>query len=100
MLQEQIDQAKTQLANMEHRLPAIVKQYHYRSVEEFIAEFKISKVEYEAYQKAVQMYENDIDIKPEKESIKARLERHEWEIKDREAGKQHTSVKSKDKGAR
>lgn len=99
MLQEQIDQAKTQLANMEHRLPAIVKQYHYRSVEEFIAEFKISKVEYEAYQKAVQMYENDI-IKPEKESIKARLERHEWEIKDREAGKQHTSVKSKDKGAR
>ncbi len=100
MLQVQIDQAGIQLANMEQRLPAIVKQYHYESVKEFMVEFMASKGEYEAYQKAVQMYENDIDIKPERESIKARMERHEQEIKVREVSRQYTSINSKNRGAR
>lgn len=99
ILQEKIDQAKIQLANMKQRIPAIVRPYGYKNVDEFMTEYKASKVEYEAYQKAVEKYEKGTNGKPA-ESIKERLERHEREIKERNNSRQHTAVRPKDRGGR
>ena len=98
-LQEKIDQTEEQLSNMEQRMAAIVRPYGYKNVNGFVTEYKASKAEYEAYQKAVEKYEKGTNGKPT-ESIKERLERHEREIKEREHNRQHTTVRPKDRGGR
>ncbi|GAA0283258.1 hypothetical protein GCM10008922_47360 [Faecalicatena contorta] len=99
-LQGQIEQAQTQLFNMKQGLQNIVKRYGYKSVNAFMTEFNASKTEYAEYQKAVQNYERKLAGKPEKVSILERLQRGQQEIREREAGRQHTVTKSKDRGGR
>lgn len=99
-LQEQIEQAQTQLSNMKQGLQNIVKRYCYKNVKAFMTEFNASKTEYAEYQKAVQNYERKLAGKPEKVSIHERLQRGQQEIREREADIQHTVTKSKDRGCR
>lgn len=99
-LQEQIEQAQTQLSNMKQGLQNIVKRYGYKSVKAFMTEFNASKSEYEAYQKATEIYERKMAGEPEKVSIHERLRRGQQEIREREAGRQHTVTKSEDRGGR
>lgn len=98
-VEEKIEQAKVQLANMEQGMPAIVKPYGYKSVKEFMADYNASKSEYEAYQQAVEQYEKGVYGKPA-ESIKERLKRYDKELKERENSRPHPPVRSKDRGGR
>lgn len=97
--EEKIEKAKAQLASMEHRMPAIVKPYGYKNVQEFIKDYNASKSEYEAYQQALEKYEKGVYGKPA-ESIKERLERYDREVKERENSRQRTPVRPKDRGGR
>lgn len=99
-LQGQIEQEQTRLSNMKQGLQNIVKRYGYKSVKAFMTEFNASKNEYAEYQKAVQIYERKLVEKPEKVSIHERLQRGQQEIREREAGGQHTATKSNDRGGR
>ncbi len=99
-LQAQIEQEKTQLSNMKQGLQNIVKRYGYKSVKGFMTEFNASKNEYAEYQKTVQNYERKLAGKPEKVSIHEKLQRGQQKIREREAGRQHTVTKSKDRGGR
>lgn len=99
-LQGEIEQAQKQLADMKQSIQRIAKQHGYKSVKAFVAEFNVSKAEYEAYQKEIQNYERKLAGKPEKASIHERLQRGKQEVKEREASKQRTVVKPKDRGAR
>lgn len=98
-LQEKIDQSEVQLTNMEQRMPAIVRPYGYKNVNEFLTEYKASKAEYKAYKKAVEKYEKGSNGKTA-ESIKERLERHEREIKEQDNSRQHTTVRPQNRGGR
>lgn len=108
ILQEKVDKAEIQLSNMEQQMPMIAKQYHYSSVKSFMAEFNASKAEHEDYQRAMKSYkkatskevntEEGVEFK--RESVMARLQQKKKEIKEREAGKQRTRSKPKDRGAR
>lgn len=53
VLQEQMEQIQTQIANMKRYLPTIVQGHGYKNVKEFLAEYKASKAEYGDYRKAV-----------------------------------------------
>ncbi|MDD4371131.1 MAG: hypothetical protein PHD56_08670 [Anaerostipes sp.] len=99
-LQGQVEKTQTQLANMKQGLQNLVKRYGYKSVKAFMTEFNASKAEYVEYQKAVQSYERKLAGEPEKVSIHERLQRGQQEIREREANRQHTATKPKDRGSR
>lgn len=96
-LQGQIEQTQTQLSKMKQGLQNIVKRYGYKSMKAFMTESNASKTEYAEYQKAVQNYKRKL---AEKVSIHERLQRGQQEIREREAGRQHTITKSRDRGGR
>ena len=98
-LQEQAEQLKTQIANMKQYLSSIVQGYGYKNVKEFLAEFKASKAEYADYQSAVAKWEQQTGNKAEADSMKARLQRKQQEVKERENSRQSHKHKN-DRGAR
>ena len=81
-LQEQAEQIKTQIGNMKQYLSSIVQGYGYKNVKEFLAEYKASKVEYTDYQSAVAKWEQQTGNKAESDSMKARLQRKQQEVKE------------------
>ena len=52
-LQEENDDLTSQIRNMKDYLPKIVQKVGYRSVQEFLKDFKTAKSEYSQYQKAI-----------------------------------------------
>jgi len=84
VLQEQKEQLQTQIASMKQYLASIVQGYGYKNVQEFLAEFKISKAEYADYQSAVAKWEQQTGNKAESDSLKAKLQRKMQEVKERE----------------
>ena len=98
-LQEQAEQLKTQIANMKQYLSSIVQGYGYKNVKEFLDEFKASKAEYADYQSAVAKWEQQTGNKAEADSMKARLQRKQQEVKERENSRQSHKHKN-DRGAR
>ena len=98
-LQEQAEQLKVQIANMKQYLSSIVQGYGYKNVKEFLAEYKDSKAEYADYQSAVAKWEQQTGNKVEKDSVKARLQRKQQEVKERENSRQSHQHKN-DRGAR
>ena len=98
-LQEQAEQLKTQITNMKQYLSSIVQGYGYKNVKEFLAEFKASKAEYADYQSAVAEWEKLTGNKAESDSMKARLQRKQQEVKERENNRQSHQHK-KDRGSR
>jgi hypothetical protein len=96
-LQGQAEQLKTQIANMKQYLSSIVQGYGYKNVKEFLAEFKVSKVEYGDYRKAVAEWEKltgeKVDV-----SFKAKLQQKQQQVKEQN---RHTEYhKKNDRGAR
>lgn len=98
-LQEQAEQLKSQIANMKQYLSSIVQGYGYKNVKEFLAEFEASKEEYTEYQSAVAKWEQQTGNKAESDSMKARLQRKQQEVQERENSKQSHQHK-KDRGGR
>lgn len=98
-LQEQAEQLKTQIANMKQYLSSIVQGYGYKNVKEFLAEYRASKVEYTDYQSAVAKWEQQTGNKAESDSMKARLQRKQQEVQERENNRQSHHHK-KDRGGR
>ena len=98
-LQEQAEQLKTQIGNMKQYLSSIVQGYGYKNVKEFLAEFKASKAEYADYQSAVAEWEKLTGNKVESDSLKARLQRKQQEVKERENNRQSHHYRA-DRGGR
>ena len=98
-LQEQAEQIKTQIGNMKQYLSSIVQGYGYKNVKEFLAEYKASKTEYTDYQSAVARWEQQTGNKAESDSMKARLQRKQQEVQERENSRQRHQHKN-DRGAR
>lgn len=98
-LQEQAEQIKTQIGNMKQYLSSIVQGYGYKNVKEFLAEYKASKTEYTDYQSAVARWEQQTGNKAESDSMKARLQRKQQEVQERENSRQRHQHK-KDRGGR
>lgn len=92
-LQEQVEQLKTQIANMKQYLSSIVQGYGYKNVKEFLVEFNASKAEYADYQSAVAEWEKLTGNKAEADSMKARLQRKQQEVKERENNRQNNQHK-------
>lgn len=88
-LQEQAERLKTQIANMKQYLSSIVQGYGYKNVKEFLAEYRASKEEYTDYQSAVAEWEKLTGNKAEADSMKARLQRKQQEVKERENNRQN-----------
>ena len=87
-LQEQAEQLKSQIANMKRYLSNIVQGYGYKNVKEFLAECRASKAEYSDYQSAFARWEQQTGNKAESDSLKARLQRKQQEVKERENNRQ------------
>ena len=87
-LQEQAEQLQTQIASMKQYLSSFVHGYGYKNVKEFLAEFKASKAEYADYQSAVAKWEQQTGNKAEADSMKARLQRKQQEVQEREKSRQ------------
>ena len=98
-LQEQAEQLKAQITNMKQYLSSIVQGYGYKNVQEFLAEFKASKTEYVDYQSEVAKWEQQTGNKVESDSMKARLQRKQKEVQERENNRQSHHHK-KDRGGR
>ena len=98
-LQEQAEQIKTLIGNMKQYLSSIVQGYGYKNVKEFLAEYKASKAEYTDYQSAVAKWEQQTGNKAESDSMKARLQRKQQEVQERENSRQSHQHK-KDRGGR
>lgn len=98
-LQEKEEQIKTQIGNMKQYLSSIVQGYGYKNVKEFLAEYKASKAEYTDYQSAVAKWEQQTGNKAEPDSLKARLQRKQQEVKKRENNRQSHHYRA-DRGGR
>ena len=98
-LQEQAEQLKTQIANMKQYLSSIVQGYGYKNVKEFLNEYRVSKAEYTDYQSAVAKWEQQTGNKAESGSMKARLQRKQQEVKERENNRQSHYYRN-DRGGR
>ena len=79
---------KTQIANMKQYLSSMVQGYGYKNVKEFLAEYKVSKAEYADYQSSVVKWEQQTGNKVESDSIQARLQRKQREVKEQENNRQ------------
>lgn len=98
-LQEQAEQLKTQIANMKQYLSSIVLGYGYKNVKGFLAEYTASKAEYADYQSAVAEWGKLTGNKVEPDSLKARLQRKQQEVKERENNRQSHHYRA-DRGGR
>ena len=98
-LQEQSEQLQSQIVTMKQHLSNIVQGYGYKNVKEFLAEYRASEVEYSDYQSAVARWEQQTGNKAESDSLKARLQRKQQEVKERENNRQSHYYRN-DKGGR
>ena len=87
-MQEQAEQLKAQVANMKQYLSSIVQGYGYKNVKAFLAEYHASKAEYSDYLSAVARWEQQTENKAESDSLKARLQRKQQEVEERENNRQ------------
>lgn len=98
-LQEQAEQLQSQIASMKQYLSNIVQGYGYKNVKEFLAEYRASKAEYNDYQSAVARWKQQTGNKAESDSLKAKLQRKQQEVKERENNRQSHYYR-KDRGGR
>lgn len=98
-LQEQEEQLKMQIANMKQRLSHIVQEYGYKNVKEFLAEYRVAKLEFDDYQEAIAKWERENGETKEQESVLERLRRNKQAVEKREKNRER-SYDRKDRGAR
>ena len=77
-MQNEIDELKSQIRDMKDYLPRIVQKIGYRSVQEFLKDFKASQTEYSQYRTAIGKWKKETGKKPVAHVIRAKLaERNE-----------------------
>lgn len=99
-LQGEIEQAKEQLESMKQKLTNIVTSQGYQNVRVFLVEHEKSRAEYEWYKCNVSDWERTYGEGrgQQPRSIRARLQQHEEQIKQRERNR--TPVQKRGRGAR
>lgn len=97
-LQEQAEQLKTQIASMKQYLSIIVQGYGNKNVKEFLVEYRASKAAYSDYQSAVARWEQQTGNKAETDSLKARLQQKQQQVKEQNRHNEHH--KKNDRGVR
>lgn len=93
-LQEQILRLESQIDNMKRYLPGIVQGCGYKTVKEFLAEYKMSKAEYSDYQSAVAKWEKETGQQAEADGVVAKLKAHQK--KGKKQNVQHNRKKDRD----
>ena len=99
-LQKEIDELKSQIRDMKDYLPMIVQKIGYRSVQEFLKDFKVSKIEYNQYRTALEKWKKETGKEPVAHGIRAKLAEKKQEIQNEQKNKHHTRSQNKDRGAR
>ena len=99
-LQKEIDELKSQIRDMKDYLPKIVQKIGYRSVQEFLKDFKVSQTEYSQYRTAIEKWKKETGKEPVAHGIRAKLAEKKQEIQNEQKNKQHTRSQNKDRGAR
>ena len=99
-LQKEIDELKSQIRDMKDYLPRIVQKIGYRSVQEFLKDFKDSQSEYSQYRTAIEKWKKETGKEPVAHGIRAKLAEKKQEIQNEQKNKQHTRSQNKDRGAR
>ena len=99
-LQNEIDELKSQIRDMKDYLPRIVQKIGYRSVQEFLKDFKASQTEYSQYRTAIEKWKKETGKEPVAHSIRAKLAEKKQEIQNEQKNKQHTRSQNKNRGAR
>ena len=99
-LQKEIDELKSQIRDMKDYLPRIVQKTGYRSVQEFLKDFKASQTEYSQYRTAIEKWKKETGKEPVAHGIRAKLAEKKQEIQNEQKNKQHTRSQNKDRGAR
>ena len=99
-LQGEIDALTSQIRDMKDYLPRIVQKIGYRSVQEFLQDFKVSQTEYSEYRTAIEKWKKETGKEPVAHSIRAKLAAKKQEIQNEQKNKQCTHKQKKDRGAR
>lgn len=99
-LQGEIDALTSQIRDMKDYLPRIVQKIGYRSVQEFLKDFKVSKTEYSQYRIAIEKWKKETGKEPVAHGIRAKLAEKKQEIQNEQKNKQRTHKQNKDRGAR
>ena len=99
-LQNEIDELKSQIRDMKDYLPRIVQKIGYRSVQEFLKDFKASQIEYSQYRTAIEKWKKETGKDPVAHGIRAKLAEKKQEIQNEQKNKQHTRSQNKDRGVR
>lgn len=99
-LQNEIDELKSQIRDMKDYLPRIVQKIGYRSVQEFLKDFKASQTEYSQYRTAIEKWKKETGKEPVAHGIRAKLAEKKQKIQNEQKNKQHTRSQNKDRRAR
>ena len=99
-LQNEIDELKSQIRDMKDYLPKIVQKIGYRSVQDFLKDFKASQTEYSEYRTAIAKWKKETGKEPVAHSIRAKLAEKKQEIQNEQKNIQHTRKQNKNRGAR
>ena len=99
-LQKEIDELKSQIRDMKDYLPRIAQKIGYRSVQDFLKDFKASQTEYSQYRTAIEKWKKETGKEPVAHGIRAKLAEKKQEIQNEQKNKQHTRSQNKDRGAR
>lgn len=99
-MQKEIDELTSHIRDMKDYLPRIVQKIGYRSVQEFLKDFKVSKTEYSQYRTAIEKWKKETGKEPVVHSIRAKLAEKKQEIQNEQKNKQRTHKQNKNRGAR
>ena len=99
-MQKEIDELKNQIRDMKDYLPRIVQKIGYRSVQDFLKDFKVSQTEYSQYRTAIEKWKKETGKEPVAHGIRVKLAEKKQEIQNEQKNTQHTRSQNKDRGAR
>ena len=85
---------------MKDYLPKIVQKIGYRSVQDFLKDFKASQTEYSQYRTAIEKWKKETGKEPVAHGIRVKLAEKKQEIQNEQKNKHHTRSQNKDRGAR
>lgn len=94
-MQKEIYELTSQIKDMKDYLPRIVQKIGYRSVQEFLKDFKVSKTEYSQYRIAIEKWKKETGKEPVAHNIRTKLAEKKQEIQNEQKNKQHTTNRIK-----
>ena len=101
-MHEEIDDIASQIRNMKDYLPKIVQKVGYRSIQEFLKDFKTAKFEHSQYQKAIAQWQQETGKEPEPQphGVRAKLAANRKKIEQEQKNTQRTRSQNQDRGVR